>query len=70
MEPDQHKIVDAPRVAINETLRQLVISHDRELNEMFEAWKLRAVNPAMQEHAVIGVHRVLALLQPVAGRMN
>ena len=37
---------------------------------MLQARKLRAVDAAVQEHAVHRIHRVLALLQPVAGRVD
>ena len=57
-------------MAVDDPLGSAVIDDDRQLDEMLEAGELRAVDAAVQEDAVERVDRVLALLQPVAGRMD
>ena len=57
-------------MTINKSFRALEILDHREGDKMLQARKLRPINPAMKEHAVKRIHRVLALLQPVAWRMN
>ena len=70
MKADHDQVVLAPRVAVDDALGAAVIDDDGQLDEMLKPRELRAVDAAVQEHAVEGIDRVLALLQPVAGRVD
>ena len=70
VEADHDQILDPARVAVKKAGGELVVDDHRQLDEMLQAGELRAADPPVQESTVVGVDRVLALLQPVAGRMD